>query len=303
MNKKLQTEGTYILSGIIQGPLPAGSDGETKIRSYAQKISEEGLRLSLRVDGPQFSLLADEDAHETFAPTPFDMEEGIRNALQRLIELYPNEARMGLLSTIRSQIYEGGREHQSVYAVVYPGTFEVQRGSVVAELLPRRKRISFRAKLGLGFASLGLLAGGVYLTTFWVDYSPLINSAKAHWSGTEAAKLKVDESRVKDAVKTEIIDVSNLRSVVRIRISRGTRWEEFQKEQSDSVDAELDKALRVNRYLHVNFYDFRGELVTDQDGQVIAPVLSVSQLIKSPKAEIDLRLPPGIPVSRIVLLP
>lgn len=296
-------EGTYVLSGIVQGPLPPGPDGESRMVGFAAKSATGGIALSLRVDGAQFSLLADEQARDSFAASPFELEEEVRMVLQRLLDLYPDDLRMGVFSTIRSQVFDAGRVHQCVYAVVYPGNIELQRGSAEMILAPRRRRLSLKAKAGLAAGSVLILAGGVYATSFWVDYGPLVASARAHWRGTEVESLEVDISRLANAVKVEVVDVSNLRSVARLRLVRGDAWAAYQRDEPAPNDAELHRALRTKRYVRANFYDFRGRLVTDKDGQVIAPAVSVNELIESESTGVDLRLPPGVPVRRLVILP
>ncbi len=298
----MNTEGTYILSGIIQGPIPPGPDGQEQLKQFNDMLGASGIALSLRIDGPNFSLLADDRPHETDAVFASEIENNIKSALTSLIDAFPEGMRMSLMSTIRSRVFLDGREHQAVYAVVFPGIVQLESGVVKVTLLPRPRKYSFKLKALFVAASCLVLALGVWASSWWIDYGPIKQLLTLSLKGNKIENIRVNTSALLDVVKVEKDEISSLRRVVKLKVSRGPGWG-VKDDGKNNENTQLSAALFERRYLKVTFFDITGNIVLDRDGKVLERALQVAGLIAHESMGVELFLPEGFPISEIVISP
>jgi hypothetical protein len=298
----METEGTYILSGIIQGQLPPGPDGRERLERFNAKLADSGLVLSLRVDGPNFSLLASDSPVETEVVSAAEFEAGVESALGSLLEVFPEAMRMSLMSTIRSRVYLGAREHQAVYAVVFPGVIKVQTAAVKADLLPRPRRLSTKMKV-LFVAIVGVaLALAFWASTIWVDYRPAGRQLTLMLKGNKLEDIRLNVGALGDVVKVEKLELSSLRKVISLKVSRGAGWSS-DPSAANAAAGQLHEALFVRRYLKVTFIDAGGNVVVDREGKLLERVLRVADLRSADSVESEVLLPDGLPIAEITIAP
>lgn len=298
----MDTEGTYILSGIVQGPLPPGPDGREQLQQFNDKLSKSGIALSLRIDGPNFSLLAADRPVETDVVTASEIEGVMEAALGSLLEGFPEGMRISVMSTIRSRVFLGDREHQAVYVVSFPGVIKVESAAVKAKLLPRARRLSFKHKalfVAVSFLMLGL---AFWASTRWIDYGPVFRQVALNFKGNKLEEIRLNVEALRDVVTVEKSDMSSLRKVVKLKVARGTGWV-FAADDKNPAAAQIRAALFERRYLKVTFFDITGNIVLDRDGKVLERALRLADLNAAEVISVEIPLPEGLPIAEIVFAP
>src|SRR5215207_4149771 len=114
--------GTFMLDGLVQGPVPPGADA---LERWVAQAAQASLRLSLEIDGSRFSLLADNTAMPTARTGKDGLAAAMTHALEALLALYPG-GRATLYSTLRSREFRPGAEVQTLYAINGDGTVTAQ---------------------------------------------------------------------------------------------------------------------------------------------------------------------------------
>jgi hypothetical protein len=298
----METEGTYILSGIVQGPVPPGPDGAEQLQGFCDKLAKSGISMSLRVDGARFSLLAADRAVETDAVTSSDVEGILESALNSLLELFPEGMRLSVMSTIRSRVFLGDREHQAVYVVSFPGVIKVETAAVKAKLRPRVQKLTLKQKSFFALGSLVLLALAIWASTRWVDYGSLGQQFALMFKPNKLEDIRLNASSLRDVVIVEKSDMSSLRRVIILKVSRGPGWDGEAAQKGQGV-SQLHEALFVRRYLKVTYFDVTGNIVIGRDGRVLERVLPVADLKDAVLLKVEIPLPEGLPLSELVISP
>ena len=118
--------GTTVVEGLIEGPVPPREDGEAILREWATFAGENGFHFDLSIDGASFSLLPD--------GTPLSLEKAgdpqdtLRQVIDQLLQVFPEDLRGSIFSTIRSTEYRDGVMVQTVYAMSPKGVFYKRYG-------------------------------------------------------------------------------------------------------------------------------------------------------------------------------
>ena len=298
----METEGTYILSGIIQGPVPPGPDGREQLAHFNEKLMKSGVALSLRVDGASFSLLASDHVVATDAVTEAEIEGLVEAGLNSLLEIYPEPMRLSVMSTIRSRVFLSGREHQAVYVVSFPGVIKVETATIKAQLLPRARRLSFRFKALFTLAALALIGLAFWASTRWIDYAPARRQIALMFKGNKLEEIRLNAAALRDVVAIEKTDISALRKVIQLKVSRGPGWGR-KADPGDPDSVRLNAALFERRYLKVSYFDVSGNVVIDRDGKVFERALPISGLKDAEVLNVEIPIPDGLPLAEIVVSP
>lgn len=298
----METEGTFIFSGIVQGPVPPGPDGSEMLSRFNDKLAKSGISMSLRIDGPRFSLLASDRTLETEAVTESEVEGLMQAALGSLLELYPEGMRMAVMSTIRSRVFLADREHQAVYVVSYPGVIKVESAAVKAQLRPRARRLTFKHKALFVLGAFVVLSLAFWASTRWIDYGPAGRQIALMLKSTKLEDVRLRTTALRDVVTVEKSDLSSLRKVIVLKVSRGPAWgKEPDKNEPEAM--QLQAALFERRYLKVTYFDVTGNIVIGRDGKVVERALPVADLKGAAVLSVELPLPEGLPVSEIIIGP
>jgi len=298
----MDTEGTYILSGIIQGPLPPGPDGREQLQQFNDKLLKSGIALSLRIDGPNFSLLAADRPIETDAVTASEIEGMMEAALGSMLEIFPEGMRMAVMSTLRSRVFLVDRDHQAVYVVSFPGVIKVESAAIKAKLLPRARRLSFKHKALFVAGALLFLGLAFWASTRWIDYSPVFQQVALNFKGNKLEEMRLNVKALRDVVTVEKSDMSSLRKVVKLKVARGSGWA-FAADEKNPAAAQIRAALFERRYLKVTFFDITGNIVLDRDGKVLERALRLADLNAAEVISVEILLPEGLPIAEIVIAP
>ncbi len=298
----METEGTYILSGIVQGPVPPGPDGREQLTQFNDKLAKSGIQMSLRVDGPNFSLLASDRTVETEAVTESEIESLMESALASLLEIYPEGMRMSVMSTIRSRVFLEGREHQAVYVVSFPGVVKVESAVIKAKLLPRARPLTFKHKAIFTLVALTVLSLSLWASTRWIDYSSIGRQLTLMFQSNKLEDIKLRTTALGDVLVVEKSDLSSLRKVILLKVSRGPGWGR-KLDQKDPDAVQLHAALFERRYLKVTFFDVTGNVVIGRDGRVAERVLPIADLNAAAVLNVEMTLPEGLAVAEIVISP
>ena len=162
-------EGTLVLDGLVEGQATTTPGALERLQAFAD---QHPPRFNLRLDGPSFSLLAD-NTPLVVSELKQRPEDLIVGALEELVRIFPPPERMGLSSTLRSVEYRPNQEVQTLYVFGASGRVAVQQQTVAARTsapaapLTRRQRLE-RAAFGIVVAVLVLV-----LSTFIIDYRGL----------------------------------------------------------------------------------------------------------------------------------
>lgn len=298
----MNTEGTYILSGIVQGPLPPGPDGRDQLQQFNALLASSGISFSLRVDGENFSLLAEDRAIETNVVFASEIENNLKSALTTLLDAFPEGMRMSLMSTIRSRVFIEGREHQAVYAVVFPGIIQVESAVIKTTLLPRSRKFTFKHKAIFTLSVCLFLGLSVWASSRWVDYSPIKQQFALMFKGNKLEDIHLNTVALGDVIKIEKDDISSLRGVLKLKVARGSGWV-VRIDGKENGNSPVEAAIYERRHLKLTYFDVTGNIVTDRSGRVVEKALPIAGLISHESISVEVLLPEGYPVSEIVINP
>ncbi len=223
MTEKL--EGTIILEGLIEGPMPPFPDARQKIESWARSVAGGSIPFSVQIDTGHFSVLPGNDPVAVQAlfpgrtpgqPMP-DPSVVVADALSDLLRFFPPLERGQIFSTLRSMEFRPNLEVQTLYAVGPDGRAATRQQSVpaitiAAEAPISREEILKRGGLGLGVALVILLA-----STLVVPYRDLWRKFTAT---TEPAKISVDTGPFSPYFQAQITGIDRASGLLLITFTR-----------------------------------------------------------------------------------
>lgn len=169
MTDRTPQAGTYLVDGLLQGPLSAGAEIQAKLGNWVQVARRAGFGFSLEMDGDQFSLLGDATAR----PAPaagVDMSAPLRDLLQQLVDAFPAQARGQLFSTVRSIEYADSLETQTIYALTPEGLVDARQRDVDAVTAQAPRALALKDKIRLGLFGLLILGILFAISSIFVDW-------------------------------------------------------------------------------------------------------------------------------------
>lgn len=151
-------EGTILLDGLIEGRM-SDPQVEEALAKWVSFVNSLGLKFNLDAGNGAFSILPDNQAVPCakLGPAP---EDGIRQAIEQLIKVLPEEDRGSVFSTLRSSEFRHNEEVQTLYAVGPGAQVQVQSRSIDARTVPPPKPVTTKEKVKL--AVLGLVFAAVF---------------------------------------------------------------------------------------------------------------------------------------------
>ncbi len=197
-----KVEGTVMLDGLVEGRLPQEPGAEGKLREWVSFAGSLGLRFSLEVDGPQWSLLADNRPFraEALRGSPSQL---IGDALRELLKVFPAPERPRLFSTLRSIEFRKGEEVRTLYVVAPSGALDVRQESVSAETTPAPRPLTRREKARMAVLGIAIAAAILGLSAIFVDYRALFSSIGEAVRPFDVEKLEVNAEAFKDYFTVE----------------------------------------------------------------------------------------------------
>jgi hypothetical protein len=174
----IKVEGTIILEGLIEGPMPPFPDAREKLDRWARQVAGGAVLFSVQVEAGHFSALPSNEPLPVKAllqseNAGSDPSNVIADALSDLLRILPPPARSQVFSTLRTMEYRPSQEVQTLYAIGPDGRAVTRQQTVPAKTLAAEQPIHPRELVKRG--GLGLLIAIVVLlvSSFFVDYRGL----------------------------------------------------------------------------------------------------------------------------------
>ena len=262
-------EDTYVLEGILQGPMPAHGDAASALEALGAQLGGKNAHFSFQRDGGQFSLLADEKTHDARVFHPLTLSACIQQTLEQVMSRLTPPERMQVFSTLRSREYRLGSEQQTLYQVVPPGIVQIQTRDAPADVQARAKPWTRKEKVFFGMGAAGILGLAVGVSTFFIDYRELFGRALSNIRGTKLSELKVDAASLEGYVKVEAKELNTAKDVLVLTLSRGPKWDEAAKAAPTPPAADWPTTLAVEA-LHKKY---AAVMLLDTDGRVVVSSL------------------------------
>jgi len=262
--------GTAVLDGLIEGPLPPFENGEDRLRQWRDFARADGLLFHLSVDGPRFSLLPDSK------PLPLaeydDLQDRIRRAMEQLLQLFPEDLRTQVFSTVRSVEYRRHTQRQSLYLVTSRGIRAEDREVAWKEQEPP---VSAPKRLLPLFIATGLVLLAVVVSAFVVDYPALWRKFRARYAGIDAKRIKVDGAAVSRYVVIKKLGADKTRTHLELEIRRGAAFpsdlDAYRAEEKRILEkGEIKDLLALHRMvvdgsLRAQYLDERGKAIVERE--------------------------------------
>jgi hypothetical protein len=252
-------EDTYVLEGLVQGPLPHGAGSVERL----EQLARQSPHLSFQMDGGQFSLLADEKVHDSRKFQPRTITSVVCESLEQMMELLEPHDRAKVFSTLRSREYRPNTEHQTVYLVTPEGDISAQSRDTNAAVDRRPEPPTRKEKLMMVAAGAGVLALVLAVSTIFIDYKQLLGRAVTNIRGTGLADVKVDASALNGYLVVTATAIDSSKGKLELTLERGPRWEEGLKSQPTAgawPDA-LAAAAIHRRYAVIIMRDIDGVVI------------------------------------------
>ncbi len=264
MNQKV--EGQFILSGLLEGPLPDVEDAESYLDACVEKLRAHGLNCDLSVEGGRFSLLPEQEPVriEDADVVPAEL---VREAVENIAANCAGGL-SGLTSTLHSSEYRSGTEIQTVYLIQQDGSVEARQREVEAETTPPQRRMSRYEKIKLGLLGLGialLLAG---LSAFFVDYGDFLRAVTHHVSPIKAKKIEVETSAFAPYLNVTGRKIDIAQRALILELKRGDEFPVTEKDRrqlaewkSDDVSSKLTAETILRGYIRCEVFAEDGDFM------------------------------------------
>ncbi len=264
VNMNTRTEGTVILDGLIEGPLPDEPDAGRLLHDWVRSASDTGIPLNLETEGGSFSILADNRpfAARELGPDP---AAALAESINGLLELFPPEQRRQLFSTLRSIEVVEGAEVQTVYSIGSDGRVNTHSRTIEADTEPptaplSRNEIVRRCLIGLGVAALILIVSALF-----VDYRALTRRLIDSVLPVDAERIEIDNTVFEQYFTVKADAVVSGGSSLRIVIERTERFPVSNEEldrmhrAADTVHEKLMIEALARGYVRAEYFDAEGK--------------------------------------------
>jgi hypothetical protein len=225
MSEKI--EGTIVLEGLVEGPLPPFPDAQAKLERWAQGFAGGAVRVNLQIEGGHFSAMPSNDPQRVQALTKqaggsagdaeIDPAQVVADSLAELLRFFPPPDRAQVFSTIRSMEYRPNLEVQTLYAVSPDGRTATRQQRVPCKTVSAEMPVDPRdmAKRGL----LGFLVALVILlgSSYFVDYPGLWRRLTA---SVEPVKTTVHAGLFSPYLRMDVTGLDRRTGMLKIHLSR-----------------------------------------------------------------------------------
>jgi hypothetical protein len=287
-------EGTFLVDGLIEGPLPDGPDAARKLEAWVSLMAPTGVRMSLEVDGSRFSLLPDPAAipKALAGPTP---SRTLRDNLQQLLDGLPPAHRAQVFSTLRSSDVGAGFEVQTAYAVGRDGRIETRDRTVDVETTraPRRRPI--------GPMVIAALLGALLLAFLFLD-SGRIFGRLFNLSPAAPSELAIDPGAFRPWITARVASIDAGNGTISIELARsadfpaGAAMDAALAKPGLPLDARLALNALATGYARCEMFDERGVFLE-------APAIRLRGLSTSTSITVPVPFSRGLRPKRIELAP
>ena len=212
-------EGTFILEGLVQGPVPDVHDAAELLQRFAADLVRNHLPLTLEVSGGQFSLLADGQPHPCSDFHPRPISGCMQQALEQLLALLPPQDRSQVISTLRSREFQPGTVRQTLFTIVANGQVQVQTRESPADVILQSSLRSQLMKRRLMIGGLAVLALGVVATV--VDFKPWLRRVGTNLKLQPSTVIPVDTTAMAEGITA----TATVGETLEITLTRGSQWD------------------------------------------------------------------------------
>lgn len=272
MKTRLPQEGTFHLDGMLQGKLAAGDEiaARQRLNEWVAAAAKNGFHFSVEFDGPQFSLLCDNQVR----PIPFAgivISETLAQSLNGLLETFPTESRRHFFSTVRSVEYETNAEIQGVYPVGVDGLINPQERRVEIETTTPEAAMSFKQRLVMALISVLVILVFLAISAAFVDYGTLFGGVRDRVSVLKVEDIEFDTSAYARYVEITPESLDRKRGGLVLSLKRGEAWAALESSEvprngpSDGIlwDDLLVLSNLKRGYLPCVLYNAKGEPVAE----------------------------------------
>jgi hypothetical protein len=293
-------EDTYVLEGMLQGPMPGQSEAAAALEAMGPTLGGKNAHFSFQREGRRFSLLADEETHDTRVFHPLTLSASIQQALEKIMGLLSPPERTQVFSTLRCREYRMGCEQQTVYQIFPPGMVQVQSRDTPANVQTRPQAWTRKEKILLGMGAAGILGLAAGVSTLFVDYRAMFGRALTNIRGTSLTELKVDAAPLGEYVKVEAKELNTAKDTLVLTLSRGPKWEEGLKSARPAANADWPTALAIEALQKKYAMVF----LIDTDGRVVrSSVLPLDGLIADEQCTFAVEFGSGRVLRKVVVRP
>ncbi|MES2981249.1 MAG: hypothetical protein V4727_02960 [Verrucomicrobiota bacterium] len=221
----LPTAGTFRLDGMLQGSFPPDADTVAELQSWVDSAKANGVIFHLRVEGANYSLMADAAVRKISLLRGGDIEGVLVEKLQELLDILPPDMRARSFSTIRSEEFRQGTAVQTIYTVGRDGQIKSEQRVVDADTADAAPEIT-PASLSRGLLpAFVLILLTLFASTFFIDYRRLFTDARDRIAPLKKEELSVDQELAEDFITFELTEVVRKKSAMIFTLKRGARWE------------------------------------------------------------------------------
>ncbi len=186
---KIKQEGTFLLDGLIEGPIFAPEDHKN-LELMLSRARTHGIVMHLSADGGRFSLLPDRDpiqlGHDLTAKSI------VVNLLENWLSGYDPRESGQIMSTLRSVEYVPGEELQVLYGIAPNGKIHTEQRSVQCQTVPPPKPLDPRVVKKMVIYGVVSALVCILISTLFVPYREL---GRRFWNNIkpyDTSQLRVD---------------------------------------------------------------------------------------------------------------
>ncbi|OHB75237.1 MAG: hypothetical protein A2Z34_07715 [Planctomycetes bacterium RBG_16_59_8] len=268
--KTTPNAGTIVLDGLLEGPVPAGSDIPRKLEEWISFAKQNALAFSIEIEANRFSILPHTDPILT-GKIVGDPQIHVKKLLQELLTVFPSDSRAKLFSTIRSVEYRSATKIETIYRVAPDGTIVPHEREVEwtpAPPLPPRSPVE-RFRLYIPVLLIFLLLA--ILSTFFVDYRSLWSDLAAIVDPVKVDEIAVDSREIEIYILVRKKEMESGGSLLAIELQRTAQYpstfdnylaerERLTREKKLSQALILETILRGT--ITLEYYDSNGKLLS-----------------------------------------
>ena len=224
MSEKI--EGTIVLEGLVEGPVPPFPDAQEKLERWTQECGR--MEMKLQMDGGHFSVMPTNKAMPA-ASLGEDVSMAVADSLSELLRMFPPLERRQVFSTLRSVEWRRKLEVRTIYAVGPDGRIATQQERSPCDTVAPPQPLSPKEMLIRGGIGLLVAAAILGISALFIDYPKQWRRMTA---SVEPATVVVQPGAFAPFLKVEVTGLDRRNGVLLVTLSRGAAY--------PLSDAELD---------------------------------------------------------------
>jgi hypothetical protein len=280
--------GTVLLDGIIEGPVPPAAEGAERLHEWVKFSRDQGVPFDLRIDGPAFSLLAGGEPLRAGKTEIF--QDTVRQVIDQLLEVFPEELRTHVLSTVRSTEYQDGVKVESVYAVTAKGV-RVHERKVPWEASKAARPLSWRPLVPYLVAA-AVVVSAVVVLAFLLDFGALWRGFTTKYTALDPDRVELEAASLARYVTCKKLGVDKTKTQLAVEVERTPAFpldlaayraeEERILAEGNLQDLVILRKLVVDGYVRLEFTGADGTVLASEERSVRALLTSPTTVVHVP---------------------